>query len=380
MSDPCVGHVGSAGSLMIMGMMPKRDVIRTLLAKQIPDRVGLHEHFWPHILDNAWTAQGVPADVDFVKRFDLDLRSMFWCCAPGPRPDLAGVIAENDESKTHRDGWGSTFRYWKHKGGTPEHLGFTCTSMEAWQRDFREQLRAIDPLTTLDLPRMRTDYACVMAGQEFVTFSGLSVFEELRRILGDVCMLESLASEPEFIEDFCTVITDWHIRHWDIVLREVGRPDGFHIYEDLGYTQGPFCSPKMHRRLVQPHHRRLFGFIKEHGIPLIVHTCGDFRPHLAALHEAGADCIQALEAKTGMDVVTMAKEWKDKLCFMGNLDIRAFETGDRTKIHDEVTYKLEGMKAARAPWIFMSDHSIPPTVAVADYEYALELYRAGCRY
>lgn len=365
---------------MIAAMMTKRDVIRTLLDKRLPDRVGLHEHFWPHIGANAWAAQGLPDGTDFTARFGLDMRSLFWCSAAGPRPELAGTIEETPEWRTTRDAWGATFRYWSGKGGTPEHLGFTCTSEEAWRRDFRERLIAIDPRDTLDLPRMRAELGAAMAGQEFVTMSGLSVFEELRRILGDVAMLESLASEPAFIEDFCTVITDWHIRWWDVVLREVGRPDGIHIYEDLGYTQGPFCSPRMHCRLVEPHHHRLFGFFKEHRLPLIVHTCGDFRPHLPALHRAGADCIQALEAKTGMDVVELAREWKDRLCFMGNLDIRAFESGDRTRIRAEVEHKLEGMKRLRAPWIFMSDHSIPPTVSVADYEYALGLYRDGCRY
>lgn len=361
-------------------MMSKRDVIRSLLAKRIPDRIGLHESFWPHICENAWAAQGVPEGTDFVRRFDLDMRGVFWCCAPGPRPDLATTLSDDGDSKVTRDAWGATFRYWNRKSGTPEHLGFTCVNDEVWRRDFREQLIGIDPRSQLDLPRMRREYGEAMAGQEFVTMAGLSVFEELRRILGDVAMLESLASEPDFITDFCSVITDWHIRWWDTVLREVGRPDGIHIYEDLGYTQGPFCSPKMHCRLVEPHHRRLFGFFKEHNLPLIVHTCGDFRPHLPALHRAGADCIQAMEAKTGMDVVTLAAEWKDKLCFMGNLDIRPFESGDRDRIRAEVTTKLEGMKRLRAPWIFMSDHSIPPTVRVADYEFALQLYREGCRY
>jgi uroporphyrinogen decarboxylase len=219
-----------------------------------------------------------------------------------------------------------------------------------------------------------------MAGDRFVTMSGIAVFEELRRILGDVAMLENMAADPAFIDDFCTCITDYHLRWWQLVLTEVGRPDGIHIYEDLGYTRGPFCSPRMHRQLILPHHRRLFGLFKDHRLPLIVHTCGDFRPHLPALAEAGADCIQALEAMTGMDVLDLARDWKDRLCFMGNLDIRPFESGDRTRIRDEVTRKLEGMKRLRAPWIFMSDHSIPPTVRREDYEYALDLYRAGCRY
>jgi hypothetical protein len=30
--------------------------------------------------------------------------------------------------------------------------------------------------------------------------------------------------------------------------------------------------------------------------------------------------------------------------------------------------------------VFMSDHSISPSVDVADYEYALQLYRDNCAY
>jgi uroporphyrinogen decarboxylase len=152
------------------------------------------------------------------------------------------------------------------------------------------------------------------------------------------------------------------------------------MYDDLGYTRGPFCSPRTHRELVLPYHKRLFSFFKEHKLPIILHTCGDFRLHLPAIVEAGADCIQTLEAKTGMNVLDLAREYKTKLCFMGNLDVRAFESGDRDVIKSEVLTKLDGMKAMRAPYIFMSDHSISPKVKLADYEYALDLFRHNCRY
>ncbi len=33
--------------------MTKREIIKTLLARQLPERVGLDEHFWPHIIPNA---------------------------------------------------------------------------------------------------------------------------------------------------------------------------------------------------------------------------------------------------------------------------------------------------------------------------------------
>jgi len=31
-------------------------------------------------------------------------------------------------------------------------------------------------------------------------------------------------------------------------------------------------------------------------------------------------------------------------------------------------------------YVFMSDHSIPPSVKVSDYEYMLELFWENCRY
>ena len=129
-----------------------------------------------------------------------------------------------------------------------------------------------------------------------------------------------------------------------------------------------------------PYHKQVVNFLKDHDLPVFLHTCGDFRPHLPAIIEAGFDGIQAMEAKTGMNVLELAEQHKDKLCFIGNLDIRTFESGDRDRIREECLGKLNGMKKMRAPYIFMSDHSIPPTVKLADYEYALGLYRENCWY
>jgi hypothetical protein len=72
--------------------MTKRDIIKTLLAKELPERVGLHEHFWPHIIDNAWHDQGIPPKTNFEERFNLDLKNMSWFSAPCPRPDLVAVV------------------------------------------------------------------------------------------------------------------------------------------------------------------------------------------------------------------------------------------------------------------------------------------------
>ena len=360
--------------------MIKRDIIKSLLAKELPERMGLNESFWPYIIENTWGAQGVAAGTDFTARFNLDLRNVTWFSVPGPRPDLAMPVEETDEWSVYRNGWGASFKYWKHKAGTPEHMSFMVESPEVWASEFRDAALALDVRRPGDLPALREEYARVMAGEEFVTFSSLFIFEELRGILGDIGMLEALLLEPAWLHDVNTVITQKYLDWYTWLFSEVGLPDGIHIYEDLGYTRAPFASPACHREMILPYHKQLFRLFKDHHLPIIVHSCGDFRPHLDSLIEAGADCIQALEAKTGMNVLELAATYQDRLCFMGNIDIRTLESGDRNLIRDEVLGKIHGMKALRAPYIFMSDHSIPPSVKLADYEFMLELFWEHCRY
>ena len=51
-----------------------------------------------------------------------------------------------------------------------------------------------------------------------------------------------------------------------------------------------------------------------------------------------------------------------------------------SRIREECLGKLNGMEALRAPYVYMSDHSIPPSVKLADYEYMLELFHENYRY
>jgi uroporphyrinogen decarboxylase len=360
--------------------MTPREIITTLLNREIPERVGVNEHFWPFLIENAWADQGIEPGSDLVERFDLDVANVQWFCVPDPRPDLAETVEETDEWITRRDGWGSIKKEWKHTAGVPEHVGFTLTSPDIWKSDFRQAARAIDVREHTDVEGIRSRLEKLRSGDRYVTYSVATVFEEMRRIMGDVTMLESLLLEKDFIHDFCTTIVDKEVEYFQLLFDECGLPDGVHVYDDLGYTMAPFASPDCHREMVLPHHKRLVGLFKDHGLQVILHTCGDFRPHLPAIVEAGFDCIQALEAKTGMHVGELAKDWGEKLCFMGNIDVRALESGDRLAIEEEVLGKLSAMKELRAPYIFMSDHSISTSVDLADYEFALQLARDNGKY
>ena len=87
-----------------------------------------------------------------------------------------------------------------------------------------------------------------------------------------------------------------------------------------------------------------------------------------------------MEAKAGCDVLAFAKEYKDKLAFIGGMDARIFESGDQDKIGNEVLRLLNGMKSIGGRYVFGSDHSISPRVKLADFKHALNVFRQNAKY
>jgi uroporphyrinogen decarboxylase len=352
-----------------------REIIEAIVGrKECPERMGLFEHYWDDTLAE-WVRQGFPQDSNPVEFFDYDIvpveGSWFNSAA------LVGeykVIDQTDETFVYLNEWGATMREWKGKSGTPEHIAFDMTTEEKWKNVYREHLLDFNISRFGDLDALKRSYKTSMKSGRFVIYTNLFVFEIMRRSMGDVAMLEAMYLNPAWIHDFCDVVTNMMITHYDYLFREVGVPDGMFIYEDMGYTYGPFCSPELQSDLILPYHKRFIDFVHSYKIPFIMHSCGKIRPFLQSIVESGVDCLQVLEAKAGQDVREMAKATGNKIAFMGNLNILAFETNNSKELEKEIIPKLSDIRKNRIPYVFHSDHSIPKTVNLGTYKYAIELF------
>ncbi len=362
--------------------MTGRERLTAILAGDVPDQVALYEHFWGETLRDAWLPQGFPAGQSPEQFFDYDLTSIGWDVDTRPFRRDAELLEEDDELRLTRDGFGATLRQWKHKSGTPEHIAYDCVSPRVWRERYRE------PLLTLDLARIDREglpqrLAAARNGHRFAVYGNMFCFELLRAILGNVCMLESFLLEPAWIHDFCRVYTDFYCRHYDWIFGEIGKPDGMFIYEDLGFANGPFMSPALYRELVMPYHRELVGFFHDHGLPAILHTCGDVRQLFDDIVDTGWDCLQPMEAKVGNHVLAYADRVRErglKLGFMGNIDVTVLASNDRERIRAEIEHKVKGLVERGVGYCFHSDHSIPPSVDLATYTCAVEVMRQVGRY
>ncbi len=341
--------------------------------------MGLYDHFWPETLNEVWPEHGYPKGTSPEEQFGYDLTfACGWICKTSFKGQEV-VVEETDEHRLVRHGNGATMRYWKNKSGTPEHVDFDCTTPEKWESIYKPPLLEFDP-SRVDIEAAKKGLEAAKASGRFSYYGDIFVFELLRNTLGDVAMLESLALEPEWITDFCETYTNFMIRHIDYLFEHAGQPDGVLIYEDLGYNKGLFCSPNMYRELIMPHHKKFFGYFHDRGMPVIMHSCGNITAAVPMLIEEGVDCLQPMEAKAGVNVVELAKDYGDKLAFMGNIDIQVLERGNKPEIEAEIAGKMGALKSLGAAYFMHSDHSISPQVSLETYKYALEVFRAHCDY
>lgn len=354
-----------------MGGMTPRQRMQAILNKEVPDRMGLFEHFWPETLEKNWVVQGYPQGVDPIDHFNYDLRPAPWSMNARLRAVDDEVVEESEEWRITKDGNGAILKLWKDKSGTPEHIGFTIDTPKKWE-EAKGDLLVLDP-ERVNLDEQREFAAKAKSEDRFHTFGTCAHFELMRAILGDVVMLESLLLEPDWIQDFCETYTDFFIRHYTLLFDEVGHPDGMFIYEDLGFSNGPFCSPKTYREVIYPHHKKLFDFFKDRGLPIILHTCGDVRELVPDLIEVGVDCLQPMEAKAGNDLFEFAEKYPGKLGYMGNIDVTVLNTNDTENIRTYLTETIQKVRALGIPYVFHSDHSIPPDVDLSTYRMALEI-------
>jgi uroporphyrinogen decarboxylase len=132
--------------------------------------------------------------------------------------------------------------------------------------------------------------------------------------------------------------------------------------------------------LIFPYFRELIDFFHERNLPVVLHSCGNVTEALPLIVAAGFDALNPMEVKAGCDLFRFAEQYGDRLAFVGGLDARVLESGDRDLIRREVTRVVKGMKERGARYVFASDHSLSTNIDYPDYLFALEVYREHMLY
>ena len=107
-----------------------------------------------------------------------------------------------------------------------------------------------------------------------------------------------------------------------------GLLDGFVIWGDVAYKKCMFFAPSYWREYFKPWVARITDAAHAAGLPVIYHGCGNVKAILPDFIEIGVDGYNPLEAKAGLDVLDLRRQYGHRMAFCGNSAVPVWESGD----------------------------------------------------
>jgi len=345
--------------------MTSRERIKRTLEGGIPDRVGRHEAVWAETL-RLWRSQGMPEDVSAGDYFGYDIEGLPWVDLSLRLPGK--TIEETDQWKIWVDGNGVTRKDFKGEvGHTPHWICYTVQS----RRDWNSHRERLVPSRERLQPNLKESYEVGRKKDRFVVYSGVDTYEAVWPLFGQVRLFTLMMDDPELVAEVHMTYAELIIGMMKIMLEDGIDFDGAFLCGDVGYRNGLLFGPGPYNELVFPANKKICDFLNALGKPVILHSCGKIKSLIPKFIEAGFAAIQPLEAKCDQDVRVLKPLYGDRITFFGNIDIRKL-SGSKEEIEQEVVSKLAVAKEGGG-YIFHSDHSVPPTVSLDNYTFALRL-------
>ncbi len=337
------------------GMSHRERVMRTL-NHQEPDRVPVdlggsrssslvvevYQHLSRHLGDatppnifSKWLNVAHPSEA-MLRRFDIDTRSV----SPGDPENWRDIVFADD---SYQDEW-SVIRS-RPKGGLyydltkPPLLGEVDSPGLAkfpWP-DPHDPGRCRGLAEAARRLHQETDYAVVLS------MPG-GIVHQAQFLRGFEDWFADLLVNPAFFQALMEKLTDLWIEMARDEFEAVGGNVDICFYgDDIAFQDGPMMSMDLYRKMIKPHHKRLFSYIKSRSSAKIAyHCCGSAVHLIPDLIELGVDALNPVQVSAkGMDSQRLKREFGKDICFWGAIDtMRVLPFGSPAEVRAEVKRRI----------------------------------------
>lgn len=145
---------------------------------------------------------------------------------------------------------------------------------------------------------------------------GFLMFERAWSLMGIENTLCNMILYPEEMEELFTKIGDYYCHLVDIALEY--DLDGVYFGDDWGQQKGLIMGLEHWRHYIKPQMARLYKKVKDKGLFVMQHSCGDCHELFPELIEMGLDCYQTFQPEV-YDIYKMKELYGDKLTFWGGI-------------------------------------------------------------
>ncbi|MDY0289458.1 MAG: uroporphyrinogen decarboxylase family protein [Sphaerochaeta sp.] len=366
------------------GCLEKLDRMLKTLRHEEADRVPVSDFFWGGFISRWKEERNLPPDADIYDYYDLDWQ----CTTPNMDPHIKDfeIIRQNDEEVVVRTGYEAVIRK-KFSDPMPAFLSFSIEEIEQlddfvfddpWddRRYFSggdNQIAGVGDGFSRNTPPW-IDTVRSIYPKRPVFGSICEGHEQLWRILGSENVMMWIGLYPEELGKFIERLGDFLVEMTKAQIHAAeGMLDGMVIWGDVAYVNGMLFSPVYWRRWFKPIVEKMINVCHRANIPVIYHGCGNASCLYEDFIAMGLDSYNPLEAKSGLDVVTLRKEYGHRMGFCGNMDVLDWAEAPMDELKSIIMRKLNAAKGGG--YIFQSDHSVPTNVSADRYEFALDLVR-----
>ncbi len=221
-----------------------------------------------------------------------------------------------------------------------------------------------------------TDYALVSD----LCFDGL--LDASREILGLEKTMCDFYTNPDFIETWLDMYTEYCIKVFDNYLGEIGEYiQVVCVTDDLGFQDRPALSPDIYRKFLKHRHKRIYDSIKRKtNAKLFQHCCGSVYEIIPDLIDEGVEVLQPIQPLAANMRAEKLAEFKGRIAFWGGIDEQHLLPNGTPEEIDAEVERVIGILGKDGGYLPMSSHVIqhdtPPENVVAMYD-AIKKYGKG---
>lgn len=146
-----------------------------------------------------------------------------------------------------------------------------------------------------------------------------SLYERAWSMRGMEELLMDFLLYPDFVHALFTKIADYNIAQMKIAFEH--DIDAVYFGDDWGQQTGLIFGYDAWKQFVYPQLLRMYGYAREHGKYVMIHSCGDVDELFPDLVDAGLNCFNPFQPEV-MDIHEILPQYRGRLAFHGGLSMQ----------------------------------------------------------
>ena len=150
-------------------------------------------------------------------------------------------------------------------------------------------------------------------------FMGTGVFEQCHFLMGFEDTLMNFLLEPEAMHELVDAVAEYRFQYAKLLVDNL-KPDVILSHDDWGSKRSLFMQPDTWREFFKDHYKRIYGYMKDHGVIVIHHADSFCEPIVEDMVDIGIDVWQGVLPEN--DIVKLQKQLDGRMTLMEELTLR----------------------------------------------------------